>query len=81
MLGGCLGVRCTGRRNCRLPGPVLKPLPLHWSGLSDTLSDYGHERDQSLGRTRLNGDGERRAHHYAKRQTQNLGGKSAEDEK
>lgn len=81
LLGCCLGAGCTGRRSCRLPGPVLKPPPLHWSGLSDTRSDHGHERDQSLGRTRLNGDGERRAHHHAKRQTQNLGGESAEDEK
>lgn len=55
--------------------------PLYWSGLSDTHSDHGHQRDQSLGWTRLNGDGEWRAHHHhAKRQTQNLGGESAEDE-
>lgn len=54
---------------------------LHWSGLSDAHLDHGYQRDQSLRRTRLNGDGEWRAHHHAKRQTQNLGGESAEDEK
>lgn len=69
-----------GRTSCPLPGPVLKHLPVPGSGLPDTRSDHGHERDQSLGRTRPDRDGERRAHRHAKRQTQNLGGQSAEDE-
>lgn len=80
-LGRRLRSECSGRRSCRLTGAVLKALSVLWSGLSETHSDHGHERDQSLGRTRLNGDGERRARHHAERQTQNLGGKSAEDEK
>lgn len=80
-LSCCLGAERTGPRSCRLPGPVLKPLPHRWSGLSDTHSDHGDERDQSLRRTRLNGDCGRLANHCAKRQTQNLGGESAKDEK
>lgn len=74
-------VKCPGRRSCRATGPLLKALPLLWSGRYESHRDHGHERDQSLGRTRLDGDGERRARHHAQWQTQNLGGKSAEDEK
>lgn len=74
-------VKRPGRRSCRVTGPLLEALPLRWSGRSESHRDHGHERDQSLGRTRLDGDGERRARHHAQWQTQNLGGKSAEDEK
>ena len=65
---------------CPLPAPVLKHPPVPGSGLPDTRTNHGHERDQSVGRTRPDGDGERRAHRHAQRQAQDLGGQSAEDE-
>lgn len=64
------------------PEPVLLTwgAPFSFSFYLRPRRQHGHERDQSVGRPRPHGDRERGADEHGQRQTQNVGGKGAEEQ-